>query len=98
MKELRLEVMWNFALVWYLMVMGRWSEERAVVVVQVVLEWRLSEMVVMSGEVGCWFGLFESLVGWSRLRMAWLEEVRAFSMVSPLWSVVGEGTREGSVS
>ena len=73
--------------------MGRWSEESLVVVVQEVLGWRLFEMVVMSGEVGCWFGLFGSLVGWSWFRMAWFEEVRASSMVSPLWSVVGEYQR-----
>ena len=39
-------------------------------VVQVVLECRLSDMVVMSGEVGCWVALLGSLVGWSRLRIA----------------------------
>ena len=54
--------------------MGRWSEWSACSVVQVV--WRASVfvMVVMSGEVGCWFSCGGFLVGVSVFSMIWSEE------------------------
>ena len=37
---------------------GRWSEFSAWIVVQVVLLYSEDDMVVMSGDVGCWCALF----------------------------------------
>ena len=46
---------------------GRWSEFSAWIVVQVVLLYSEDHMVVMSGDVGCWWALSGSLVGVSVL-------------------------------
>lgn len=72
------------------MVIGRWSEGRVQVVVHVVCWNRLLEMVVMSGEVDCWFGFGGTLVGVSWFSVRWFELVMRCSMVVPLWSVYGE--------
>ena len=41
---------------------GRWSDLSAWIVVQVVLLYSEDDMVVMSGDVGCWGALFGTLV------------------------------------
>ena len=46
---------------------GRWSEFSAWIVFQVVLLYSEDDMVVMSGDVGCWCALFGTLVGVSVL-------------------------------
>ena len=74
-------------------VIGRWSEDRSLVVFHVVFWNRLFVIVVMSGEVGCWLGLLGTLVGVSRLRVTWSDVKMMSSMVVPLWSVVGENHR-----
>ena len=43
---------------------GRWSEESAVMVFHVVAFVMLFCTMVMSGEVGCWFFAMGILVGW----------------------------------
>ena len=46
---------------------GRWSEFSAWIVVQDVLLYSEDDMVVISGDVGCWCALFGTLVGVSVL-------------------------------
>ena len=45
------------------MMIGMWSEARAVVVCQVVNLAKFDEIVVISGDVGCWSGFRGILVG-----------------------------------
>ena len=47
-------------------------------------------MVVMSGDVGRWCGLFGTLVGVSVLRVMWLELESVSEISSPRWSSVYE--------
>ena len=47
-------------------------------------------MVVMSGDVGCWCGLFGTLVGVSVLSVMWLELESVSEISSPRWSSVYE--------
>ena len=49
------------------MSIGSWSEFSAWIVVQIVLLYSEDDMVVMSGDVGCWCALFGTLVGVSVL-------------------------------
>ena len=69
---------------------GRWSDARRVMVRQDVKVARLDDMVVTSGEVGCWEVLKGTLVGVSVLRMIWSEFWMRSRMWEPLWSVYGE--------
>ena len=45
-------------------------------------------MVVMSGEVGCWFACGGFRVGVSVFSMIWLEDCMRSEMSVPLWSSV----------
>ena len=47
-------------------------------------------MVVMSGDVGRWCGLFGTLVGVSVLSVMWLELESVSEISSPRWSSVYE--------
>ena len=51
------------------MMIGRWSDAKRVLVCHEVREARFEDIVVMSGEVGCWAGLEGTLVGVSVLSM-----------------------------
>jgi len=56
-------------LVLMVVMMGRWSDAKFVVVRQVVSAARFEDMVVISGEVGCCKWLEGTLVGVSWLRI-----------------------------
>ena len=49
------------------MSIGKWSKFSAWIVVQVLLLYSEDDMVVMSGDVGCWYASFGTLVGVSVL-------------------------------
>jgi len=70
--------------------MGRWSEFRACTVSQVVRLASELSIVVMSGDVGCWFGFGGLRVGVLVLRMECVEFCMVSAMWLPLWSFVGE--------
>ena len=72
------------------MMMGRWSEFKALSVWQVRLADIMVSAVVMSGEMGCWFGLNGSRVGVFWLRMMWFELRMSEVMSWSLWSVKGQ--------
>lgn len=61
------------ALVFIVIMIGIWSEESAVMVCQVVNLAKLEEIVVMSGDVGCWFLFPGILVGVFWFRIIWSE-------------------------
>ena len=67
--------------------MGRWSDERSMEVDHEARRKRVFEMEVMSGEVGCCWALFGTLVGRFWLRMRWSESVMRFSIKVPRWSL-----------
>ena len=69
--------------------MGRWSEESAVIVSQVVC-WRCAgrlSMRVMSGDECCWFAAVGRRVGESVLIVEKFVVLSRSDMRSPLWSV-----------
>ena len=47
-------------------------------------------MVMMSGDIGCWFAWFGTLVGVSVLSVMWLELESVSEISSPQWSSVYE--------
>ena len=51
---------------------------------------RLDDIVVMSGEVGCWFRFGGTRVCELVLSIVWSEAWMMVAMWSPLWSVIGE--------
>ena len=69
MKVLLLGDILKLLLVLMVMMMGRWSEVRVVLVLQEVRLLRFAEMEVMSGEVGCCVECGGSRVGvfWFRM-------------------------------
>lgn len=71
-------------LVLMVMMIGRWSDAKRVVVCQEVSGARLEDIVVRSGEVGRWEVLKGDLVGVSRLRMIWSEVWMRSKMWEPL--------------
>ena len=62
--------------------MGRWSDLRACLVVHVVLQNSDAEIVVMSGDDGCCNAVLGSLVGVLVLSVMWSE----FAMISEIRS------------
>ena len=70
--------------------MGRWSELSACIVVQSVFLCSVFVMVVMSGEVGCWFKCGGMLVGVFVFTVIWLEFAIISAISIPRWSSVGE--------
>ena len=74
----------NLALVFIVMIIGRWSEFSSVVVFQVVCLDSVSWVVVISGDVFCWSLLLGILVGELSFKMMWLEFCIRSDMVSPL--------------
>ena len=58
--------------------------------VQVACLFSSAEMVVMSGDVGCWFWFVGSLVGVSVFSIVWVVAVIRSAISCPRWSVVGE--------
>ena len=69
---------------------GLWSEVSASRVFQVVCRASSSDMVEMSGEVGCWSRFVGCLVGVSVFSMVCLDAVIMSARSCPRWSVIGE--------
>ena len=63
----------------------RWSDLGACIVVQSVFLCSVFVMVVVSGEVGCWF-----MVGVFVFSVIWLEFAIMSAISDPRWSSVGE--------
>ena len=70
--------------------MGRWSELSACIVIQSVFLCSVFVMVVMSGEVGCWFRCGGMRVGVFVFSVIWLEFAIISAISIPRWSSVGE--------
>ena len=87
---LLLGVSLKLVLVLIFMIIGRWSEDKDVLVFQVVRLARLEDMEVISGEVSCWVVCEGVRVCVFSLRMTWSEPWSSEVMTSPLWSGVGE--------
>ena len=69
---------------------GRWSELSACIVVQSVFLCSVFVMVVMSGEVGCWFTWGGMRVGVFVFSVIWLEFAIMSAISDPRWSSVVE--------
>jgi len=84
MKVLLLGASLKLVLVLMVMMIGRWSDDRADLVSHVAWSARLEEIVEMSGEVSCWLFWVGMRVCVSELRIVWLEPRRRLDIVSPL--------------
>ena len=69
---------------------GRWSELSACFLTQSVFLCSVFVMVVMSGEVGCWFASGVMRVGVFVFSVIWLEFAIMSAISDPRWSSVGE--------
>ena len=83
MDVLWLGVSLKLLLVLMFMIIGRWSEDRYVLVFQVVRLARLEDMEVISGEVSCWVVCEGVHVCLFSLKLTW-SEPGSDVMTSPL--------------
>ena len=73
--------------------MGRWSDDSACLVVHDVRLYSVLDTEVMSGEDGCCSVVFGTLVGVLVFSVMWSELLMTSVMICPLWSSVCEYPR-----
>lgn len=73
--------------------MGRWSDDKACMVFHDVLLYSVLDTEVMSGEVFCCSEVFGTLVGVLVFSVMWSELLMTSAMSWPLWSSVCEYQR-----
>ena len=76
--------------VFILVRIGMWSDDSAVTVFHVVFWYKLLAIVVISGDVCCWFAFVGMRVGVLELRIMCVEFSSMSVMMFPLWSCTGE--------